>query len=212
MNTSDPIEPDQDKPVGPDTIDALDGADSEALAMRASDRNEPLTWLDVYIVKIGHWMSLIFLLSACIIVFEIGARYLFNSPTIWVHETTTLLCAVCFCYAGSYCLASNRHIRIGILYDAVSVRMRQKLDVFISFVGLIYTSLLSWAAYQVANKALFAPWGDFRMETSGSAWDPAFPAIVKTFLFVVLVLMSVQMLLHLIKHVAESCSQGDNHV
>ena len=49
------------------------------------------------------------------------------------------------------------------------------------------------------KKALFAPWGDFRMETSGSAWDPALPALVKSMLFIVVLLMLLQYLLHLIK-------------
>ena len=177
---------------------------------RASDNNQPRTRLDAAIIKLGDLVSLIFLASACIIIYEIAARYLFNAPTIWVHETTTLLCALCFVYGGSYCLGSNRHIRIGILYDVVSARFRHILDVFIAFFSLVYVLVLSWAAYTVAKNSLFAPWGDFRMETSGSAWDPALPAIVKTFLFCVLVLMSVQFLLQLIKLVSVG-HQRDSH-
>ena len=85
--------------------------------------------------------------------FEIVMRYAFNAPTIWVHETTTLFCAILFIYAGSYCLACNRHIRIGILYDWVSDEVRHYLDIFISFFGLIYMSILTWAAYGVAQKS-----------------------------------------------------------
>ena len=92
-------------------------------------------------------------------------------------------------YAGSYCLACNRHIRIGIIYDWVSDEVRHYLDIFIATLGLLYMSALSWAAYGVAQKSLFAPWGDFRMETSGSAWDPALPAMVKSALFCVVLLM-----------------------
>ncbi|MEH6580042.1 MAG: TRAP transporter small permease [Amphritea sp.] len=211
MNTSDPNNNDSKQSTGSDAIDAVDGSDPQALAVRASDSNQPLTRLDAYIVKLAHLISLIFLLSACIIVFEIGARYLFNSPTIWVHETTTLFCAMCFIYAGSYCLASNRHIRIGIVYDAVSDKVRRWLDLVISFAGLIYVVILTWAAYLVAEKALFAPWGEFRMETSGSAWDPALPAIVKAFLFLVLMLMSIQFFLHFVHHIMKT-SGKDYHV
>jgi len=172
---------------------------SDSGALRASDNHQPITSLDKLIIKVGDLLSLIFLFSACIIIFEIVMRYVFNAPTIWVHETTTLLCAICFMYAGSYCLACNRHIRIGIIYDLVSDKVRHKLDIFISLFGLLYMLALSWAAYEVAQKSLFAPWGDFRMETSGSAWDPALPAIIKSALFAVVVLMLLQYLLHLIK-------------
>ena len=166
---------------------------------RASDNHQPMTVLDCWILKFGDLVSKIFLLSAAIIAFEIIARYVFNAPTIWVHETTTLFCAVCFLYAGNYCLASNRHIRIGIIYDIVSDKTRYYLDLFIVFFSIIYTAALSWGAYLVAEKALFAPWGDFRLETSGSAWDPALPAIVKTVLLVCVVLMLIQYLMQFFK-------------
>ena len=168
-------------------------------ALRASDNHEPITSLDKLIIQFGDMLSVVFLLSACIIIFEIVMRYIFNAPTIWVHETTTLFCAICFMYSGSYCLACNRHIRIGIIYDWVSDGVRHYLDIFIATLGLIYMMLLSWAAYGVAYNSLFAPWGDFRMETSGSAWDPALPAIVKSALFCVVLLMLFQYLLQLIK-------------
>ena len=217
MNSSDPNPPHVKNPksrsqersqeVIPDEVADLI---AEPSANRASDNHQPITALDRMIVKLGDLLSVIFLISACIIVFEIVARYVFDSPTIWVHETTTLLCAICFLYAGSYCLACNRHIRIGLFYDAVPAKVRRFLDIFIAFFGLVYMVLLSWAAYGVANKALFAPWGDFRPETSGSAWDPALPAMVKTFLLCVVVLMSLQFLLQLIRLVVAG-SPRDNH-
>lgn len=179
--------------------------------LRASDNHQPDNWLDVLILKIGSLLSIIFLISACIIIFEIVARYMFDSPTYWVHETTTLLCAICFLYAGSYCLACNRHIRIGLFYDAVSDKFRRYLDIFIAFLGLLYMALLSWAAFDVAYKALFAPWGDFRPETSGSAWDPALPAIVKTFLLMVVVLMLIQFALKLLRLLFVSASPDMPH-
>jgi TRAP-type C4-dicarboxylate transport system permease small subunit len=173
--------------------------ENDADTGRASDNHQPTTFLDRWVLKAGETVCQIFLLSAAIIAFEIIARYVFNSPTIWVHETTTLFCAICFLYAGNYCLASNRHIRIGIFYDSVSAKARYYLDLFITTFSIIYTGVLSWGAYLVAEKSLFAPWGDFRAETSGSAWDPALPAIVKTFLFFCVVLMLIQYVLQLCK-------------
>jgi len=157
--------------------------------------------LDKWILASGKAMSLLFLLSAGIIMIEIIARYVFNSPTFWVHETTTLLCAICFIYGGSHCLARNGHIRIGLVYDAVSDKVRRWLDIFISFMGIIYSITMAAAAWIMMQKALYTPWGEFRMETSGSAWDPPLPAIIKTVLFLILVVMLVQFVLHLLVHV-----------
>jgi len=154
--------------------------------------------LDSWILSVGRGMSLLFLFSAAIIMVEIIARYVFNSPTFWVHETTTLLCAICFIYGGSHCLARNGHIRIGLIYDVVSARVRWMLDIFIAFMGIIYSITMAAAAWIMMHKALFTPWGEFRMETSGSAWDPPLPAVVKTALFLMLVLMLAQFVLNLI--------------
>ena len=167
----------------------------------ATVHDPAITPLDRWIRRFGHLLSLLFLLSGGVIVFEVVARYLFNAPTIWGHETTMFLCGVLFAYGGSYCLAGNGHIRIVLIYDRVSNRVRRRLDIAISAVGVLYGVMLSWAAWTVAERALFAPWGAFRMETSGSAWNPPFPALLKTILMLVLILMTVQYVLHLIHHI-----------
>ncbi|NRA89110.1 MAG: TRAP transporter small permease [Rhizobiales bacterium] len=164
---------------------------------------QPKNNLDKCIIYIGNILSGLFVITAIIIVFEIVARYVFDSPTFWVHETTTLLCAVLFLYGGPYCIAKDSHIRIVLIYDAVSKKTKRILNIFISTITIIYLCALSWAALQVAERALFAPWGDFRPETSGSAWDPALPAVVKTVLFIILIAMVVQSILHLISHIKQ---------
>lgn len=162
-----------------------------------SDIGGPVGGLDRLIVSIGHVLSLFFLVSAVIIVWEIIARYVFNSPTFWVHETTTLICALLFAYGGSHCIARDKHIRIVIFYDAASKAVRRWLDIVISVLCVIYSGGLAWAGWLVVEKSIFTPQGVFRMETSGSAWDPPFPAITKMFLFLMLTVMLVQFVLHL---------------
>jgi len=152
----------------------------------------PLNRIDGWIIATGQLLSGVFLISAGIIFFEIIARYVFNSPTSWVHETTTLLCALLFAFGGSHCLAKNSHIRIGLVYEAVSPKIRRYLDIFISFMTMLLMATMSYAAWILTEKSLFTPWGEFRPETSGSAWDPPLPATVKTFLLLILLLMLLQ--------------------
>lgn len=156
--------------------------------------------LDRYLIAGGQYVSLLFLFSGIIIVFEIGARYLFNAPTIWVHETTIFLCSVCYVYGGSHCLARNKHIGIGLIYDNVPPLWRWRLDLFIAFMGAIFGLVLTWAAWTMTEQAIFAPWGDFRLETSGSAWNPPFPAFTKAFIFIVFIVMTLQFIFHLAYH------------
>ncbi len=155
--------------------------------------------LDRWIDKIGNVISLAFMVSVLISFYEIISRYLFDAPTIWVHETTIMIVALCMAYGGAYCLARDSHIRIRILYDHLGANGKRLLDIFNGVFSIFYCVLIAYAAFTLAEKSLFTPGGDFRLETTGSAWDPIYPALVKSGLFFVLVLMSLQSLLHLFK-------------
>ena len=160
--------------------------------------NPHRSFLDRWIESGGRWFSFLFLASGLVIVFEIVSRYVFNAPTIWGHELTTALCAVCFAYGGSYCLARNTHIRIVFLYDSVPRPVRKALDIFNALTGLVWGGFLVYAGTTLVEKAFFAPWGEFRMETSASAWDTPSPALIKGFLLIALIVMTLQFLLQLI--------------
>lgn len=144
---------------------------------------------------IGPYVSWLFLVSMVIIFFEVVMRYVFNSPTIWVHETTTFLTGICFIYGGAYCLARDRHIRVVLIYDAVPTHVRRWLDLVISIIGFISACFLSYAAWTVVVRALFDPAGRIRLERTGSAWNPPYPAILKTFLLVMLIVIAIQFLI-----------------
>ncbi len=160
----------------------------------------PMNAVDRAIIRLGNVLSYMFIASAIVIAYEIVARYAFNSPTKWAHETTILLGATLFSYGGSYCAACDRHIRIVLLYGAVSPKAKRRLDIVISGLCALSAATLTWAGWLVLEKAIFAPDGTFYMETSGSAWDPPFPAITKAFLFLMLAIVTLQFVLHFIGH------------
>ena len=131
-------------------------------------------------------------LATAILIQEVILRYVFNAPTIWAHETTIFLCGVAFVYGGLYCTARDRHIRVVLIYDALSPRWRRRFDVTISVISGAASAMFAWAAWTMVARAIFMPDGSFRLERSGSAWDPVFPGLSKLFLFLVLALMAVQ--------------------
>jgi C4-dicarboxylate transporter, DctQ subunit len=158
---------------------------------------DPLSRL---LVPLGRPLGIAFLLVTAFTFFEVVMRYVFNAPTVWVHETTIALTAICFAFGGAYCLGTDRHIRVVLLYDAAGPRVRRWLDVAISLVGAVACALMAWAASDLAYKAYYTPQGEFRLETSGSAWNPPTPAIVKAVLFVTLCVMCLQFLLQAFRH------------
>jgi C4-dicarboxylate transporter, DctQ subunit len=159
---------------------------------------DPLSRL---LIPLGRPVAVAFLLVTAFTFFEVVMRYVFNRPTIWVHETTIALTAICFAFGGAYCLGTDRHIRVVLLYDAAGPRVRRWLDVAISLVGAVSCALMAWAAWGLASRAFLTPQGAFRLETSGSAWNPPTPAIVKVVLFVMLCVMCVQFVLQAVQHV-----------
>jgi TRAP-type C4-dicarboxylate transport system permease small subunit len=100
--------------------------------------------------------------------------------------------ATAFVYGGLYVVSRDAHIRVVLIYDYLSRPWRRILDVVISLVCLVATAFFGWAAWQSLVRAVWTPSGAIRLESSGSAWDPPTPGLLKIFLFSILVIMAVQ--------------------
>lgn len=144
------------------------------------------------VFKLGHLFSALFLISMAILMFEVVMRYAFDRPTIWVHETTIFLCASCFVFGGLHSVSRDGHIRVVLLYDYVSEETRRWLDVGIYVICGLATGMFSYAVWPTVVKSFWAPTGEFRIITSGSAWNPPFPSLLRAFLFLVLIAMTIQ--------------------
>jgi TRAP-type mannitol/chloroaromatic compound transport system permease small subunit len=180
-------------------LEVLDENDVTAAEFDHLESAEPKTRLDEWVDRVGRFVSWLFLVAVVISFYEVIMRYAFNAPTIWAHETTIMLVAVCFAYAGAYSLARDSHIRIGLIYNAVSPRMRRYLDILNAVLTLLFLVGIGYAALEFTHGSWFAPTGELRLEGSGTAWNPRFPPIVKLVLLLCIVLMAVQTVLHLIK-------------
>lgn len=142
--------------------------------------------------RLGLVFALAILCSAGILGLEVVLRYVFHAPTVWAHETVIFLTAISFVFGGLYVAARNAHIRVVLIYDALPPRLRRRFDVAISVACLLSTAVFAWAAWQSVKRAVWTPAGDFRLETTGSAWDPPTPGLLKVFLFLILIAMAVQ--------------------
>ena len=98
--------------------------------------------------KLGKWSGQIIaplvLLFMAIIIFEIVARYVFNSPTKWAHETTTFLFGAQFMLGGAYCFWRGSMVNVEIFHDRLSIRARAILDLFLFIIPLVICGLMIW--------------------------------------------------------------------
>ncbi|WP_350629865.1 TRAP transporter small permease subunit, partial [Pseudoalteromonas sp. Q36-MNA-CIBAN-0048] len=93
---------------------------------------------------------------------------------IWVHETASFIGGSLFVIGGLYAFASNKHVRVVLIYDVVSQRTRHYLNLLHHIIGIIFSALMTYGAYTLVESAWFSPLGELRLNTSGSAWNPPF--------------------------------------
>ncbi|MGP8305460.1 TRAP transporter small permease subunit [Vibrio sp. YIC-376] len=170
----------------------------------------PQNILDKAITKISEWFSLLFVVTVIISFYEVASRYLFDSPTMWVHETASFIGGSLFVIGGAYALATDKHVRVVLLYDSVSQETKRYLNIFHHLAGLLFSGLLIYAAWQTVANSWFAPWGGLRLETSGSAWNPPFPALLKGVILITVCLMFIQFVLHLINEIKQLKEEGND--
>ena len=135
---------------------------------------------------VGRIGSLLFLPLIFAITFEIVMRYAFNSPTIWVHETSEYLLVVMAMLGGGYTFLHKGHVSVDIIYARLSTRGKAILDLIITapFMLILYYVLV-WKGAEFAWQAITD------MERSGSFWNPPI-YIIKTFLPLGGVLLMIQ--------------------
>ena len=170
--------------------------------VRLTVDGQPMSALDIWIVKIGNVIGWLYLLAVGISIFEVIMRYGFNRPTAWVHETTLMLVGIGMLWGGSYCMAEDRHIRVTVVRDALPLKLRAVVDVIVGILTLFFCAGLAWAGYIMTSKALFDPTGAFHIQRSGSALNSPAPGVVKTVLFIVIILMTLQAIQQLWRKVA----------
>ncbi|OEF27287.1 TRAP transporter small permease subunit [Vibrio rumoiensis] len=161
----------------------------------------PKNKLDACIIKISHFLSLLFIFTVFISFYEVLMRYVFDAPTTWVHETASFIGGSLFVVGGIYAFATDKHVRVVLIYDAVSQRTRRYLNMFHHIVGLAFASMMAWASFTMVESSWFTPWGDFRLETSGSYFNPPYPALLKALIFIVFCVLFVQFILHIIHEI-----------
>ncbi|WFB50487.1 TRAP transporter small permease subunit [Vibrio coralliilyticus] len=162
---------------------------------------QPRNFLDRAIIKISNLLSWLFIFTVLISFYEVLMRYAFNAPTTWVHETASFIGGSLFIVGGIYAFAANKHVRVVLIYDSVSEQTRKYLNIVHHLVGLAFAGMLAYASFAMAKESWYAPWGELRLETSGSVLNAPYPALLKGLIFVVLCILVIQFVLHLIQEV-----------
>src|SRR3546814_20585741 len=76
----------------------------------------------------GHYVAYLSVLAVAAYYFEVVARYIFNSPTNWVHESMFLMFGMQYLLSGGYVLREDSHVRVDVIYERFSERTKAIID------------------------------------------------------------------------------------
>jgi TRAP-type C4-dicarboxylate transport system permease small subunit len=108
-----------------------------------------------YIVKgIGHTVPLLLPLLAGIVAFEVFSRYILNSPTIWVYDTSLFLFGYISALGGAYAQQRNAHINVDIIYLKVPVYFRRLFNVITIILAVGFLILLAKMSFEKFQESL----------------------------------------------------------
>ncbi len=114
----------------------------------------------------GKGIAWLILPNVFALVYEVIARYILQSPTIWSYEVTYFLYGSHFLIGAAFILFMRGHIRIDVIYMHLSPRGRALIDIlgylilfFPVVMALIYGGAeFTIQSYQMGEKSGASPW------------------------------------------------------
>jgi TRAP-type mannitol/chloroaromatic compound transport system permease small subunit len=121
--------------------------------------------IDAMVRVVGELVAYWSVLAVLAYYFEVISRYVFNSPTNWVHESTFLMFGMQYMIAGAYAYRGESHVRVDLIYTKLSVRGKAMCDVIGSLFFFIFVGTMLWTGWTFAGDAVrggevsFTEWG-----------------------------------------------------
>jgi len=120
-----------------------------------------------YIVSvIGRTVPILLPLLAAIVAFEVFARYVLNSPTIWVYDTSLFLFGYISALGGAYAQQRKSHINVDIIYLKVPKYVRCIFNLITIALAVGFLILLAKMSFEKFTESL-----QFNYRTK-SEWAP----------------------------------------
>ncbi len=111
--------------------------------------------IDWGIERLGRVVSTLILVLIGTMSYEVFARYAFNAPTAWSYDSSYMIGGSMMLLGASYTLLHKGHVRVDILYERLSLRVRQTIDlVFTLLIFFPFVSVLTYNSFGSALTAL----------------------------------------------------------
>jgi TRAP-type mannitol/chloroaromatic compound transport system permease small subunit len=123
---------------------------------------DKLEWLNI---RAGEFVAYWAVISVFVYYYEVIARYVFNSPTNWVHESMFLMYGMQYMLCGAYAYREDQHVRVDVFYTKFSPRGKAIADIVTSVFFFIFILTMAWTGARFALDAInnsevsFTEWG-----------------------------------------------------
>jgi TRAP-type mannitol/chloroaromatic compound transport system permease small subunit len=136
---------------------------AEDPTMRMHTRfTDAIEWVNT---KVGTFVAYWAVIAVFVYYYEVIARYVFNSPTNWVHESMFLMFGMQYMLCGAYAYKEDQHVRVDVVYSHFSARGKAIADIVTSVFFFIFAITLLWTGWRFAADAIgnsetsFTEWG-----------------------------------------------------
>jgi TRAP-type mannitol/chloroaromatic compound transport system permease small subunit len=116
---------------------------------------DKLEWLNI---RAGEFVAYWAVISVFVYYYEVIARFVFNSPTNWVHESMFLMYGMQYMIAGAYAYQCDQHVRVDVFYVKFSTRGKAIADIITSVFFFIFVFTLFFTSWRFAMDS-FNPGG-----------------------------------------------------
>ena len=135
---------------------------------------------------VGRIVSVVALIFAAIIIYDVFMRYVLGQPTRWAFDVTKQLYGFYFVMLGGYALRHQSHVRV----DLLTARMGPGLRRWVEIAGyLIFFFPFAWIFARRSWDFAMTSWNQGEV-TYGAVQLPVYP--LKMAMFVAAVLLLIQ--------------------
>jgi TRAP-type mannitol/chloroaromatic compound transport system permease small subunit len=150
--------------VAPPDVPAIGTSEDPTLGMhtRFTDAIEAIN------IRVGEFVAYWAVISVFGYYYEVIARFAFNSPTNWLHESMFLMYGMQYMLAGAYAYQCDQHVRVDVFYVKFSPRGKAIADIITSLFFFVFAGTLFWTSGRFAldsfnvggvGEVSFTEWG-----------------------------------------------------
>lgn len=115
------------------------------------------------------FLSGIFLISGLTLIFyEVIMRYIFNSPSTWIAEISSVMVTWGILFGLAVALRDKHHISVDLMYMILPKSFQRKIDYLANLLGVLFCGIYSWGGIALVIHTMET--GQKSMDTGISLW------------------------------------------